>query len=539
MKEFKSLNGYSVKDETARNEIKTIIESDYINGISMTSYRDEISSTDYFITEIDSSNKPILGVAKDDNSLNSVESTIDFAHRKDASVCINAGIFYTNTTKKPYGYVIKDGVVLQDEIGELTQQYKSILAIDSEGKLSEYPTGGSVTPEELVENGVINAVTGYYAIIKNKIVLDTTDFMDTEAHPRQVIAQKEDGSYVIFTCEGRTEENKGMTIADVQRILTTYNVDFAFVLDGGGSASLIYKGKKVNDNIDDDKRSDRQVPTFIYFTKETEKDTIRELSNRVGKVEFEQASDKITNEINDCTHPFLKDILVGNLFNRHDPNNVFGYYDNDDVLTQYDGDDTVISSDLIRIIPNIKLIVTGCEDFTCINYYDKDKKFLFRTFYEVNTPFKTPSNACYCRVVVRNSKLDVFQIEVGEVATTYKPFANVEKGEVIFYNENGSVNGALLESISKYRKVKVYYKNKDSHYGSVEIYTNNTKNQICTSLFNGSCPAGTSYYGTFTRLILNDKQFTQDRQYDVTFNASSNVFTENTTNYSVISIVGF
>lgn len=290
MNEFENLNGYGVADKKSRNSISKFDFSE----IMTTKHRDEVSGTDYYITRINATdkfgNKNILrvGIANDDETITTVESPIDFAHRKNTPVCINAGIFYSEAEKPcAYGMVIKDGVILKNQVSEDPIWYPYLLGINANGTLMDYTSDGSITGEQLINAGVVDCILGFYPLIKNGVACDTTNYQTKESAPRQVICQNADGSYLIFTCEGRTTNNTGMTVDDLIRVLLTLNVNFAFNLDGGGSVSTVVKGNKINNDYDDYGRKDRKVATMLYLEKVSD-----EIYARVGKIERKMKSEQ-------------------------------------------------------------------------------------------------------------------------------------------------------------------------------------------------------------------------------------------------------
>ena len=89
--EVKTINGYDIKDETARNLVS---KSVFKENINTEKYYDETSNTTYYITTIpyrdEKGNQNVwkLGIANDDTSFTTSQSTLDFAISKNASICI-------------------------------------------------------------------------------------------------------------------------------------------------------------------------------------------------------------------------------------------------------------------------------------------------------------------------------------------------------------------------------------------------------------------------------------------------------------------
>lgn len=242
------------------------------NGVYTKEYRtqkfyDETEESDYFITEIPYKNNKgeqnvwKLGIGHDNTTdLNDVERTIDFANRKGATVCINAGIFAKGAgTNLPHGILIMDSQVLQDQT--YSELSSDTIGIKEDGTFVTFDSS-TVTAQELLNAGAINAFTAFKTLIKDGVSLISGQGSQA---PRQIIAQKPNKDYVIFTASGRLKETPGISLGRaVDILLNDYGVDFAYELDGGGSVSTVIKGQKINENIDD-KCEDRKVLTFLYM----------------------------------------------------------------------------------------------------------------------------------------------------------------------------------------------------------------------------------------------------------------------------------
>lgn len=280
-----------------------IHENDYMyTGINIEHKYDSDAHCHYHVTKIphvdNRGNKIIanLGTAEDNITTYGVaERPLDFAKRKQAELVINAGCFNTENNV-PQGMLIQNGQVIKST--GTSQTAVEYLGIDSNGVFKSYPY--NVTAETMLDDDIQSAVCGWFAIVKSGVFVPHDDAVVGGASkaPRQVIAQDEELNTYIFTCEGRTKVDYGMTIEQVANILIDdYNCIFAFNLDGGGSTSTVIYNEKINYEIDDDFTGDRAVPTFLYFKKTNE---ISELKNQM----FEQ------NILNGGISDFFKDLII-------------------------------------------------------------------------------------------------------------------------------------------------------------------------------------------------------------------------------------
>ena len=259
-------------------ERKTI----YYEGVTSERLLDSVSSTYYYVTTIpktDEKGLPIrlkVGIANDNQSMNTLESTLAFAHRKNATVCVNAGV-YDVDTNYPLGTVIKDGKIIYNAMPPADDKYQFI-AIKRDGSISVYDKG--TTAYKMINDGVTDALCIFGSLIYNGITVSQTD---DRKEPRQSIGIKQDGTIVIVSCDGRRVDSKGMTYDDLARIhynLGSYN---AYILDGGGSTSTVVRGIKQNENVDHF-ITDRAVSSFLYVAKETDVAEHNNANNDIGAV---------------------------------------------------------------------------------------------------------------------------------------------------------------------------------------------------------------------------------------------------------------
>lgn len=229
-----------------------ILKEVFYDEITYQKYRDDTSKTDYFITHVPNLDKNgnliKLRHGFQNDLINSGvgETARSFCNRHTASLVANASIWNTNNGLIR-GVQIQDGKVIQD--AKDTNSYT--LGIKSDNTLVMYPP--SVTAEQVLADGCIDAITAFYPMIQDGTAFDlsgvTTVSNVTERHPRNVIAQLPNKDILFLTCEGRTRANLGMTYDDIIRILLARGVTTAYCLDGGGSSQTVVRGHLVNNTL--------------------------------------------------------------------------------------------------------------------------------------------------------------------------------------------------------------------------------------------------------------------------------------------------
>lgn len=262
---------------TSLNDLQYQINNDniyYSEEINTVKKYDEEAQTDYYVTYIPPKAQNgddlrlTVGIANDNLNFNTVESTVHFAHRKNATICINGGYFYGNTenpTNNPIGIVIKDGEILYNK--PTTNQNVNYCCFKKDGTLVLYPY--DTLASDMILYGVQQCIAGTTVLIKDNQA-PSLEVLTKE--PRQAIGQRANGTIVIVSVDGRDLDDLGMTHSDLQRIMINENCINAINLDGGGSTSTVLRGIKQNESIDDWGAIDREVSNFLYITKPTSYD---------------------------------------------------------------------------------------------------------------------------------------------------------------------------------------------------------------------------------------------------------------------------
>lgn len=265
----------------------------YFNGVTSQKIWDSESNTYYYVTKIprkDDEGNVIslkLGIANDDETFSSLESTMDFAHRNNATVCVNAGVYDVDTFK-PVGFLIKDGIILHNsETDDVKFGYLGITR-DSQYRYYEENTPAS----RMITDGCVDVVCIFNSLIKNG---NPTPQTDDRREPRQSIGFTVDNDIIVITCDGRDDISDGMSYTDLVRLHAMYNSYNAVILDGGGSASTVVRGVKQNENIDY-LTVDRKVSSFLYVKKDSDISPDNNSSNEIGKAK-QSLLERIINKV--------------------------------------------------------------------------------------------------------------------------------------------------------------------------------------------------------------------------------------------------
>ena len=133
-----------------------------------------------------------LGVANDAYDGMELESTIDFAHRKNATLAINAGVFNVETNA-PRGILIKDGRIVHSTTIPDEEKYQ-YLAIMADGSFRTYHR--TTAAGKMLADGAVDVACIFGTLIKDGVVVEQTDLRD---EPRQSFGVRANGEVVIIT----------------------------------------------------------------------------------------------------------------------------------------------------------------------------------------------------------------------------------------------------------------------------------------------------------------------------------------------------
>lgn len=259
----------ATKIENNTQEIKQLSKSPFIEG-SWCINKTHSNGTHYTVIFIPKEYPLQMGMNLVDGKAVGIENSI-FANNNDIPICINAGRCFDNEegTEQYFSEpTIFNGTIYQ-ETNTSSGQTWSIGIKD--GTFTWFKRGVNAT--DILNNGFNYCLGGFNPFIINGLFVN--DIEDTEKYfpnavsvpyPRQAIARDQDGNHYIFSCDGKYQNNEGLTYLQVAEILLQdYGVYNAYMLDGGGSVSTIYDGIKQTYNIDDKRRTERKMSTFLYF----------------------------------------------------------------------------------------------------------------------------------------------------------------------------------------------------------------------------------------------------------------------------------
>ncbi len=256
----------STTASTDTGEVTTTDTSYQDDNISITITTGNTSNTTYYVADITLSSADYLktALAQDTFGTNITETTSSMASSKNAIFAINGDYYGANTS----GYVIKNGVIYRDTTRQ--SDYED-LAVYSDGSLKTF-NESDTTAQELLDSGVVNTFAFGPTLVSNgQIAVSESEEVGQAMaeNPRTAIGiiETDDGSlhYIVIVSDGRTDESAGLTLYEMAELMQSYGVTTAYNLDGGGSSTMYFNGKVINNpTTSGNTIEERAVSDIVY-----------------------------------------------------------------------------------------------------------------------------------------------------------------------------------------------------------------------------------------------------------------------------------
>lgn len=219
----------------------------------------------YFVADVQIKDTSDLysAFAKNKFGRNIVETTSSIAEENNAVFAIN-GDYYGF---RENGILIRNGVIYRDAAA------REGLALYSDGTMKTYDET-KTSAEELISQGVIDTFSFGPALLENGAAI--TNFDNTkidnnmgnrtiqDSNPRTGVGIISPNHYVFVVVDGRKEGySKGMTLNEFSKLFEELGCTDAYNLDGGGSSTMYFMGKVVNNPLG--KNQEREISDILYF----------------------------------------------------------------------------------------------------------------------------------------------------------------------------------------------------------------------------------------------------------------------------------
>ncbi len=219
----------------------------------------------YFVADVVLKDASSLRSAFADNSFgtNITEDTSEIASSNNAIFAIN-GDYYGFRND---GVIIRNGTVYRDD------PVRDAMALFGDGTMQTY-NEEEVSSSDLLAQGAANTLSfGPILIQDGKIASDFSNVkIDTNfgnrsiqnANPRTAVGMIAPNHYVFVVVDGRSEGySRGMTLTELANVMSDLGATEAYNLDGGGSSTMYFMGRVVNNP--QGKNQERGVSDILYI----------------------------------------------------------------------------------------------------------------------------------------------------------------------------------------------------------------------------------------------------------------------------------
>lgn len=199
-------------------------------------------------------------LAKNSYGRNVTEKTSEIAFKNNAILAIN-GDYYGVQEK---GYVLKNGIIYRNTY----KNNQEDLIIYDDGTF-ETITESEISLENIVSNGGYNLLSfGPVLLINNEIQVSSKDEVgkSMSSNPRTAIGIIDNLHYVFVVSDGRTNKSDGLSLYELAEFMKKLDVDTLYNLDGGGSSTMYFNGKVINNPTTNGRTiKERSVSDIVYI----------------------------------------------------------------------------------------------------------------------------------------------------------------------------------------------------------------------------------------------------------------------------------
>ena len=201
-----------------------------------------VENTTVYVADVQIADISLLKTALAGNTYarNLTETTSVQAANVGAILAIN-GDYYGAQER---GYVLRNGVLYRAS----AQSGTDALVIGADGNF-RIITEGETSADTLVREGAWQVLTFGPALIKNgQVTVSSSDEVGRAmtSNPRTAIGQISEGHYLLVVSDGRTKESTGLSLRQLAELMQSLGAQIAYNLDGGGSSTMVFQGRVVN-----------------------------------------------------------------------------------------------------------------------------------------------------------------------------------------------------------------------------------------------------------------------------------------------------
>lgn len=221
-----------------------------------------VENTTVYVADVQIADISLLKTALAGNTYarNLTETTSVQAANAGAILAIN-GDYYGAQER---GYVLRNGVLYRAS----AQSGTDALVIGADGNF-RIINESETSADTLVREGAWQVLTFGPALVKDgQVTVSSSDEVGRAmtSNPRTAIGQISEGHYLLVVSDGRTKESTGLSLRQLAELMQSLGAQIAYNLDGGGSSTMVFQGRVVN-NPTTNGRSirERSVSDIVYI----------------------------------------------------------------------------------------------------------------------------------------------------------------------------------------------------------------------------------------------------------------------------------
>ena len=217
--------------------------------------------TDVYVADVVVSSVDYLKTAFANNTYgrNIKQTTSKIAASVGAIFAVNGDYYGFRNS----GYVIRNGVLYRDSVYSSSRE---ALVVGADGALfSVYEK--KVSAKSLYQDNAEHVLSfGPTLVQDRKIMVTPSDEIGKwTSNPRASMGMIEPLHYVFIVSDGRTSKSAGLSLYQLAQVYLEYDCEFAYNLDGGGSATMVFNGRVINIPTDGSYVGERKVSDIVYI----------------------------------------------------------------------------------------------------------------------------------------------------------------------------------------------------------------------------------------------------------------------------------
>lgn len=255
----------TVSADTTASADSTVISTDteYHDGsIDITITEMRVSDTTVYVADVQIADISLLKTAFAGNTYarNLTETTSRQASTVGAILAIN-GDYYGAQER---GYVLRNGVLYRSSAKRNTDA----LVIGTDGHFS-IVSESSTSAEELQSANAWQVLTFGPALVEDgEVTVSAGEEVgrSMQSNPRTAIGEIDAGHYLLVVTDGRTSQSAGLSLQELAEVMQSLGAKVAYNLDGGGSSTMVFQGRVVNQPTTNGRSiQERGVSDIVYI----------------------------------------------------------------------------------------------------------------------------------------------------------------------------------------------------------------------------------------------------------------------------------